>query len=78
MSSIEFLEFTVENLVSKPDKVSITQIPGNEETIIEIRVDDDDIGKVIGKGGSVARALRTIVHAIGMKEQRNYSMEIID
>ena len=78
MSVVDFLEYVVENLVKDKESVSISEIPGNEESIIEIRVADEDIGKVIGKNGSVARSLRTIVSAMGSKEQKNYTLEIID
>jgi hypothetical protein len=78
MGSAEFLEYAVQNLVSEPERVNILEIPGGDETIIELRVDDADIGKVIGKGGSVARALRTVIGAIGLKENKSYNLEIID
>jgi len=78
MSVVDFLEYVVENLVKDKESVNISEIPGNEESIIEIRVADEDIGKVIGKNGSVARSLRTIVSAMGSKEQKNYTLEIID
>lgn len=72
------LKYIVENIVSSPEDVSIREIPGDEETIIEVRVAENDVGKVIGKNGSVARALRTLVSAIGNSENQNYSLEIID
>ncbi len=75
---MELMEYIVENLVDEPDQVRISEIPGNEETIIEIRVADPDVGKVIGKNGSVARALRTLLSAVGAKTDRNYILEIID
>ncbi|MDH5657199.1 MAG: KH domain-containing protein [Spirochaetia bacterium] len=78
MSSVDLLEYVVENLVKDKDSVNISEIPGNEESILEIRVSEDDIGKIIGKNGSVARSLRTVVSAIGLKEEKNYTLEIID
>ena len=58
MASVALVEYIVESLVEYPDEVEITQIPGDEENIIELRVADSDVGKVIGKNGSVARAMR--------------------
>lgn len=78
MSAISLLQYTLENLVSHPDDIKITEVAGDDETILEVRVHEDDIGKVIGKGGSVARALRTIVGSISLKEDVNYVVEIID
>ena len=78
MTCTDFLEYVVENLVTDKESVNISEIPGNEESIIEIRVADGDIGKIIGKNGSVVRSLRTVVSAIGSKEQKNYTLEIID
>lgn len=78
MSPVELLEYVVSSLVEYPDQVEIHTIPGSEETILELRVDEADIGKVIGKNGSVARALRTIVTALGQRDKQTYSLEIID
>ncbi len=73
-----FIEYVLENIVSSPDDLKLTEIDGPEESIIEVRVADDDVGKVIGKAGSVARALRNVVNAVGLKDDANYSVEIID
>lgn len=78
MHANELVEYIVHSLVEQPDQVQINAIPGTEETIIELRVADDDVGKVIGKNGSVARALRTLLSALGSREEKNYSLEIID
>ncbi len=75
---MELLEYIIENLVEHPEEVSITEIPGAEEHIVEVRVDDEDVGKVIGKNGSVAKALRTLLTAVGAKKDITYSLEIID
>ncbi|HBS06107.1 MAG TPA: RNA-binding protein, partial [Leptospiraceae bacterium] len=66
------------NIVSSPEQLKLTEIEGPEESIIEVRVADEDVGKVIGKAGSVARALRNVVNAVGLKDDANYSVEIID
>ncbi|MCB1172478.1 MAG: KH domain-containing protein [Leptospiraceae bacterium] len=73
-----FLQYVAGCLVEKPEKVSIQEIPTSEETIVELRVDDEDIGRVIGKNGSVARALRTMVSAIGARKGKDYQLEVID
>ncbi|MCB1307450.1 MAG: KH domain-containing protein [Leptospiraceae bacterium] len=78
MVPVQLVEYIVGSLVSHPDEVAVRTIDGNEETIIEIRVAESDVGKVIGKNGSVARALRTLVSAIGASQQKNYALEIID
>ncbi|MBR30637.1 MAG: RNA-binding protein [Spirochaetaceae bacterium] len=73
-----FIEYVLENIVSSPEQLKLTEIEGPEESIIEVRVADEDVGKVIGKAGSVARALRNVVNAVGLKDDANYSVEIID
>ena len=72
------ISYICQNLISKPDELKITEIPGTEETVLEIRVDPDDIGKIIGKNGSVARSIRTLVSAMGGRAGVNYVVEIID
>jgi predicted RNA-binding protein YlqC (UPF0109 family) len=74
----DFLEYVVGCLVEEPEEVIIDAIPTSEETILELRVAEDDIGRVIGKNGSVARSLRTLVSAIGSREGKEYSLEVID
>lgn len=78
MSAVTLLQYTLENLVSHPDEIRITEVTGDDETVLEVRVHEDDIGKVIGKGGSVARALRTIIGGVSLKEDRNFVVEIVD
>lgn len=72
------LEYIIQNLVEYPDEVEITTIEGDEENIIELRVAETDVGKVIGKNGTVARALRTLISALAAKDHKNYILEIID
>jgi|YNPMSStandDraft_1061717.scaffolds.fasta_scaffold57268_1 predicted RNA-binding protein YlqC (UPF0109 family) len=74
----KYIEFIIKNLVNHPEDIKISRIDGTKETIIEIRVHQEDVGKVIGKNGSVVRALRTIVSAIGNIEKKNYILEVID
>ncbi|EHQ05855.1 KH domain-containing protein [Leptonema illini] len=72
------ISFVCQNLISKPESLKISEIPGSEETVIEIRVDSDDVGKIIGKNGSVARSIRTLVSAMGSRSGVNYVVEIVD
>ncbi len=64
-------------LVDSPDDVQVDEIPGEEATTYEVRVAADDLGKVIGKQGRIANALRTIVKAIAMKDKRKVYVEIV-
>ncbi|MCH7731395.1 MAG: KH domain-containing protein [Candidatus Marinimicrobia bacterium] len=64
----EFLERIVKELVDKPDEVSISPVESERTIIYELRVGDGDLGKVIGKHGRTAQAIRTIMSAISAKE----------
>jgi predicted RNA-binding protein YlqC (UPF0109 family) len=66
------------SLVDNPDQVQVTQIDGEQTTILELRVAQSDLGKVIGKQGRTARAIRTILAAAGMKQRRRFNLEIIE
>ena len=74
----DLVELVAKSLVDHPDKVNVTQLYGEQTTILEHRVDPSDLGKVIGRQGRTARALRTILGAAGMKQRRRYSLEIIE
>ncbi len=71
------IEYLVRNLVDEPDEVLITEVPGDEATTYEIRVAPSDLGKVIGKQGRIANALRTVAKAAAMKNKRKVYVEII-
>ena len=64
-------------MVEKPDEVQITENHGEYSMIIELRVSQDDMGKVIGKQGRIARAIRTILKAASVKENKKVTLEII-
>jgi len=64
-------------LVDEPGEVSVTQIDG-ETTVLELRVAERDVGKVIGRSGRVARALRALVAAAGMRAQKRFALEIVE
>lgn len=78
MASESFLKYVVSFLVEKPDSVIVKEINTEDSNVIELRVAPEDIGKVIGRNGRIARSLRTLVTAAGIKEGKNYTLEIID
>lgn len=71
------IEFLVKALVDEPDKVDIVEVPGEDATTYEVRVAPDDLGKVIGKQGRIANALRTVAKAAAMKEKKKVYVEIV-
>ena len=74
----DLLELIAKSLVDEPDAVSVTQIEGEQTTVLELRVAPDDLGKVIGKQGRTARAIRTILGASGMKLKNRFVLEILE
>lgn len=74
----ELVETVCKSLVDNPEDVKVTQIDGEQTTILELRVHQSDLGKVIGKQGRTARAIRTILAAAGMKQKRRFNLEIIE
>jgi predicted RNA-binding protein YlqC (UPF0109 family) len=73
----ELIEYLVKALVDEPGQVAVTEIPGDEATTYEVRVAPDDLGKVIGKQGRIANALRTVVKAVAMKDKHKVYLEIV-
>ena len=65
-------------LVDNPDGVDVTVIEGQQTTVLELRVDQSDLGKVIGKQGRTARAIRTLLGAAGMKLRKRFVLEILE
>jgi len=80
MSSIDqqFVEFIVKSLVSKPDAVSIERRIDEKGVLLELTVDPEDLGRVIGKRGATAQSLRTLLRALGTKNDARYNLKIID
>lgn len=74
----DLVEYMVKSLVDTPDSVEIREIEGEKSTILELRVTKDDIGKVIGKHGRIARAIRTIINASAAKSGKRVVLEILD
>jgi predicted RNA-binding protein YlqC (UPF0109 family) len=65
-------------LVDHPEKVSVTEVEGNQTSVLELRVAKEDLGKVIGKQGRTARAMRTILNAASAKIKKRTVLEIIE
>ena len=74
----DLIEFIAKSLVDDPASVSVTEIEGERGPVLRLSVAQDDIGKVIGKYGRIAKALRTALSASASKEGRHYSLEILD
>ena len=72
------VEMICKVLVDFPEEVKVSQIDGEQISILELRVNQSDIGKVIGKQGRTAEAIRTIINAAGMKQKRRYNLEILE
>ena len=71
------IEYLVKELVDDPDQVNINEVPGEEATTYEVRVAPEDLGKVIGKQGRIANALRTVAKAAAMKQKKKVYVEIV-
>ncbi len=74
----EFVETIVKALVDNPDAVQLREIEGERTTVFELRVGQGDLGKVIGKGGQTAKAIRTIMLAISAKKGKRAVLEILE
>lgn len=74
----ELLEQIAKALVDHPDLVSVRSIESEQVTVLELRVAQSDLGKVIGKQGRTARSIRTILTAAGMKQRKRYALEILE
>ncbi|MBV9849903.1 MAG: KH domain-containing protein [Armatimonadetes bacterium] len=71
------IEYLVKALVDEPEHVRIEELPGEESTTYEVRVAPGDLGKVIGKQGRIANALRTVAKAVAMKHKQKIYVEIV-
>ncbi len=74
----ELLEYIIKALVDNPDQVEIKEVAGERSVIYELRVGEGDIGKVIGKEGRMAKAIRTILTAAAMRKGKRAQLEIIE
>ena len=74
----ELVELIARALVDNPDEVKVRELEGDQTTVLELRVADGDLGKVIGKQGRTARAIRTILSASGMKLKKRFVLDILE
>jgi predicted RNA-binding protein YlqC (UPF0109 family) len=74
----ELVEYIAKSLVDDPSGVTVNIIEGEKSTILELKVADSDIGKVIGKHGRIAKAMRTILSAAATKKEKRVVLEILD
>ena len=74
----DLISYVSKHLVDMPDSVDVNEVVGEQTTVIELKVDKSDLGKVIGKQGRTARALRTILNAASTKLKKRSVLEIIE
>ena len=72
------VEVIARALVSKPDEVNVTEEVNGKDVVIKLRVADEDIGKIIGKSGRIAKALRTVVKAAAVRQNLRVTVEIVE
>ena len=73
----ELVKVIAQSLVDHPDRVEVNEVEGDQSIIIELKVASDDMGKVIGKQGRIAKAIRTVVKAAAMNQKKKVVVEII-
>ena len=74
----ELLTYIARNLVDNPDAVSVTEYPGESETVLELRVAPEDMGKVIGRQGRIAKEIRVLIRSVAQRSGKRVSVEIVD
>ncbi|MBI1749495.1 MAG: KH domain-containing protein [Acidobacteria bacterium] len=74
----ELVEAIAKALVDNPDQVQVRAVDGEQVTVLELRVHPTDLGKVIGRQGRTAKAMRTLLGAAGMKLHKRYTLEILE
>ena len=74
----ELVEFLVRALVENPDEVEVEEFDEDGDLVLEISVADDDLGRVIGRGGRIANAIRTVARAAGSRDDRRVIVDILD
>lgn len=74
----ELLLYIARNLVDHPDAVSVTEVPGDDEMTLELRVAPEDMGKVIGRQGRIAKEIRTVVRSYAQRTGVKVSVDIVD
>ncbi|NOY70196.1 MAG: KH domain-containing protein [Deltaproteobacteria bacterium] len=74
----ELITYIAKALVDNPDEVEVTEVEGDQSTVLELKVAKEDLGKVIGKQGRTARAMRTILNASSAKLKKRTVLEIVE
>ena len=74
----DLLLYIARNLVDHPEAVTVTEVPGQEEITLELRVAPEDMGKVIGRQGRIAKELRTLMRSVAQRQGTKVSVEIVD
>lgn len=78
MQQREMVEFIAKSLVDNPDEVVVREVEGEQTSVLELSVSKEDLGKVIGKQGRTARAIRTIIGAVSAKTKKRVVLEILE
>ena len=74
----ELLTYVAQNLVEHPEQVSVNEVEGDGETVLELRVAPEDMGKVIGRQGRIAKEIRTIIKTVAQRTGEKVTVEIVD
>ncbi|MBR2667454.1 MAG: KH domain-containing protein [Oscillospiraceae bacterium] len=74
----ELLTYIAQNLVTKPEAVSVTETEGRDGRVLELRVAPEDMGKVIGRQGRNAKEIRTVIRSVAQRQNEHVSVEIVD
>jgi hypothetical protein len=74
----QFVEFIIKSLVNKPDAVKVVRTIDEKGVLLELTVDPEDLGRVIGKRGATAQSIRTLLRALGTKNDARYNLKIVD
>ena len=74
----DLMKYIAQALVDNPKQVTVTEIKGNQTSVLELKVAKEDLGKIIGKRGRTAQAIRTILSAVSAKERKHTVLEILE
>ena len=77
MAARELVEYVAKSLVDQPDEVRVEEVRDRDGIVLELHVAEDDMGKVIGRNGSVAKALRTLLKVVGARDGELFQLEIV-
>lgn len=78
MAAKEFIEFVVKSIVDHPDEVEVTQTVDDLGVLITLKVNKEDMGKIIGKAGQTAKSLRVLLRMMGAKRDSRYNLKIVE